>query len=211
MTLLDTALQQQQRERQKAKNCLTTCNTSVVILAQLCRVVHAQCTVSTECCQAHARHGLNPCSCVSTVSATPTCVYHFTGIKAIKLYAWEQSFKERILSLRHLELIQIRHVAYLDVIQSLVFGCTPIMISLAAFAVYTAQGYALTPAVAFPALALFNLLRFPITMLPWYLMEFINGWVALGRIQRFMQVSHQLYIACFAADLLLCFCIYVAV
>ena len=129
---------------------------------------------------------------LSTSSATLICVYHSTGIKAIKLYAWEQSFKERILSLRHLELIQIRHVAYLDVIQSLVFGCTPIMISLAAFAVYTAQGYALTPAVAFPALALFNLLRFPITMLPWYLMEFINGWVALGRMQRFIQVSHQL-------------------
>ena len=166
----------------------------MVILAQLCKVVHAQCTVGTECCQAHVHHGLNPCSCVSTVSATLIGVYDFTGIKAIKLYAWEQSFKERILSIRHLELIQIRHVAYLDVIQSLVFGCTPIMISLAAFAVYTAQGYALTPAVAFPALALFNLLRFPITMLPWYLMEFINGWVALGRIQRFMQVSHQLYV-----------------
>ena len=113
------------------------------------------------------------------------------GIKAIKLYAWEQSFKERILSLRHLELTQIRHVAYLEVIQSLVFGSTPILIALSAFAVYTAQGHPLTPAVAFPALALFNLLRFPITMLPWYLMEFINGWVALGRMQRFMQVSLQ--------------------
>ena len=90
--------------------------------------------------------------------------------------------------MRHLELTQIRRVAYLEVIQSLVFGSTPILIALAAFAVYTAQGYALTPAVAFPALALFNLLRFPITMLPWYLMEFINGWVALGRMQRFMQV-----------------------
>jgi len=113
------------------------------------------------------------------------------GIKAIKLYAWEQSFKERILSLRHLELTQIRLVAYLEVIQSLVFGSTPILIALSAFAVYTAQGHPLTPAVAFPALALFNLLRFPITMLPWYLMEFINGWVALGRMQRFMQVSLQ--------------------
>jgi len=113
------------------------------------------------------------------------------GIKAIKLYAWEQSFKERILSLRHLELTQIRLVAYLEVIQSLVFGSTPILIALSAFADYTAQGHPLTPAVAFPALALFNLLRFPITMLPWYLMEFINGWVALGRMQRFMQVSLQ--------------------
>ena len=114
---------------------------------------------------------------------------HVAGIKAIKLYAWEQSFKERILSLRHLELIQIRKEAYIEVVQSTMFGATPILIAVAAFAVYTAQGFALTPAVAFPALALFNLLRFPIIMLPWYLTEFINGYVALGRIQSFMQAS----------------------
>jgi len=140
-----------------------------------------------------------PCSVISVYPHLPNLPFLFTviiaimsaGIKAIKLYAWEQSFKERILSLRHLELTQIRHVAYLEVIQSLVFGSTPILIALSAFAVYTAQGHPLTPAVAFPALALFNLLRFPITMLPWYLMEFINGWVALGRMQRFMQVSLQ--------------------
>ena len=120
------------------------------------------------------------------------CKWMLAGIKAIKLYAWEQSFKERILSLRHLELSQIRKEAYIEVVQSTLFGATPILIAMAAFAVYTAQGYALTPAVAFPALALFNLLRFPIIMLPWYLTEFINGWVALGRMQTFMQVRKVL-------------------
>ena len=119
------------------------------------------------------------------------------GIKAIKLYAWEQSFKERILSLRHLEITQIRRLAYLELVDSLVFGTAPILIALSAFAVYTAQGYPLTPAVAFPALALFNLLRFPITMLPWYIMDCIEAWVALGRMHRFMQVScHRLHHLC---------------
>lgn len=113
------------------------------------------------------------------------------GIKAIKLYAWEHSFKERILSLRNLELTQIRKEAYIEIVQSTLFGSTPILISVAAFAVYTLQGHALTPAVAFPALALFNLLRFPIIMLPWYLTEFINGWVALGRMQKYMQVRKR--------------------
>lgn len=42
----------------------------------------------------------------------------------------------------------------------------PVLVSLVAFGVYTAMGYSLTAAVAFPALALFNLLRFPIVMLP---------------------------------------------
>ena len=157
-------------------------------------------TDANFCCNTHSQSSICPSTaCVNSVHPyllnTPfplhcvTIAIMSTGIKAIKLYAWEQSFKERILSLRHLELTQIRHVAYLEVIQSLVFGSTPILIALSAFAVYTAQGYPLTPAVAFPALALFNLLRFPITMLPWYLMEFINGWVALGRMQHFMQVS----------------------
>ncbi|MGQ3164878.1 MAG: hypothetical protein ACT6T3_21895, partial [Agrobacterium sp.] len=41
--------------------------------------------------------------------------------------------------------------------------CTA-QVSLAAFGVHSAMGYSLTAAIAFPALALFNLLRFPIIM-----------------------------------------------
>ena len=37
----------------------------------------------------------------------------------------------------------------------------PVLVSLAAFGVFYALGNDLTAAVAFPALALFNLLRFP--------------------------------------------------
>lgn len=48
------------------------------------------------------------------------------------------------------------------------------------------MGYELTAAVAFPALSLFNLLRFPVMMFPTQLLNIINGKVALDRIQRFM-------------------------
>jgi len=41
-----------------------------------------------------------------------------------------------------------------------------VLVSLAAFGVYAALGYPLTAAVAFPSLALLNLLRFPIVMIP---------------------------------------------
>lgn len=46
------------------------------------------------------------------------------------------------------------------------FTAGPILVSLAAFSVYTLIGLPLTASVAFPALALFNLLRFPILMFP---------------------------------------------
>ena len=66
----------------------------------------------------------------------------------------------------------------------------PVFISLAAFTVYGALGYQLTAAVAFPCLSLFNLLRFPLMMLPEQILNVIQGKVALARIQKFMDVSH---------------------
>lgn len=47
-------------------------------------------------------------------------------------------------------------------------------ISLAAFTVYGAMGYQLTAAIAFPALSLFNLLRFPLMMLPEQILNLIQ-------------------------------------
>ena len=65
----------------------------------------------------------------------------------------------------------------------------PMFISLAAFTVYGALGYQLTAAIAFPALSLFNLLRFPLMMLPEQILNVIQGRVALTRVQNFMDVS----------------------
>lgn len=67
----------------------------------------------------------------------------------------------------------------------------PVFISLAAFTVYGALGYQLTAAVAFPCLSLFNLLRFPLMMLPEQILNVIQGKVALSRIQKFMNVRHH--------------------
>lgn len=65
----------------------------------------------------------------------------------------------------------------------------PMIISLAAFGVYGLMGYQLTPAIAFPSLSLFNLLRFPLMMLPEQILNVVQGRVALSRIQAFMEVS----------------------
>lgn len=51
-------------------------------------------------------------------------------------------------------------------VNSATYTSGPVLVSLAAFAAYTWAGHPLTAAVAFPALALFNLLRFPIIMIP---------------------------------------------
>jgi ATP-binding cassette subfamily C (CFTR/MRP) protein 1 len=67
---------------------------------------------------------------------------------------------------REQELREIRKANLLSTVNNLVFDGGPILISLAAFMTYSALGYPLTASVASPALSLFNLLRFPVTMFP---------------------------------------------
>ena len=50
------------------------------------------------------------------------------------------------------------------------------------------QGYELKASIAFPALALFNLLRQPIRQMPECITSFINARVAAGRLQEYIQV-----------------------
>ncbi|PSC76242.1 multidrug resistance-associated 1 isoform X1 [Micractinium conductrix] len=114
-----------------------------------------------------------------------------TGIKAIKLYAWEQPYVDRITQLREKELRQIRKATLLGCVNNLVWGGGPIIISLAALLTYSAMGYPLTASVAFPALSLFNLLRFPVIMFPQQIMNLINGKVALDRIQKFIEAEEM--------------------
>lgn len=114
-----------------------------------------------------------------------------TGIKAIKLYAWEQAYEERILDLRKKELSAIRMASLVGLWNNVLWLGGPIVISMAAFFTYTLMGYELTASIAFPALSLFNLLRFPVMMFPTQLMNIVNGKVALDRIQNFMEMDEM--------------------
>uniref|UniRef100_A0A673IE20 ATP-binding cassette, sub-family C (CFTR/MRP), member 3 n=1 Tax=Sinocyclocheilus rhinocerous TaxID=307959 RepID=A0A673IE20_9TELE len=82
------------------------------------------------------------------------------GIKVLKLYAWEVSFKEKILQIRQKELTVLRKTAYLSALST--------MVALTTFAVYVTvdEENVLDAEKAFVSLSLFNILRFPLNMLP---------------------------------------------
>ena len=108
------------------------------------------------------------------------------GVRAVKLYAWEDAYTARIGAARAKEVAAVRHLGMVNVFNNVLFGGAPVLISLAALLMFAGRGGAITPAVAFPALALFNLLRFPVIMFPRQLTDIIAGRVALGRLQRFL-------------------------
>uniref|UniRef100_A0A665WVS5 ATP-binding cassette, sub-family C (CFTR/MRP), member 3 n=1 Tax=Echeneis naucrates TaxID=173247 RepID=A0A665WVS5_ECHNA len=90
------------------------------------------------------------------------------GIKVLKLYAWENSFKEKVLAIRQKELNVLRKAAYLGALSTMAWTSAPFLVALTTFAVYVTidENNVLDAEKAFVSLSLFNILRFPLNMLP---------------------------------------------
>lgn len=86
--------------------------------------------------------------------------------KVIKLQAWEEPFMKRILALRQVELDQLFIYSVGSAISRMLWQFTPMAVAMATFCVYVFTGHQLDVASALTALALFNILRFPLQMLP---------------------------------------------
>ncbi|XP_035260765.1 canalicular multispecific organic anion transporter 2 isoform X2 [Anguilla anguilla] len=113
------------------------------------------------------------------------------GIKVLKLYAWENSFQEKVLQIRHNELNVLRKMAYLGALSTMAWTSAPFMVALTTFAVYVTvdENNILDAQKAFVSLSLFNILRFPLNMLPQVISSIVQASVSLKRIQQFL--SHD--------------------
>ncbi|XP_061912298.1 ATP-binding cassette sub-family C member 3 isoform X1 [Entelurus aequoreus] len=113
------------------------------------------------------------------------------GIKVLKLYAWENSFKEKVLAIRQKELNVLRKTAYLGALSTMAWTSAPFLVALTTFAVYVKvdENNILDAEKAFVSLSLFNILRFPLNMLPQVISSLVQTSVSLKRIQHFL--SHD--------------------
>ncbi|XP_015785719.1 multidrug resistance-associated protein 1 [Tetranychus urticae] len=110
-----------------------------------------------------------------------------SGIKIIKFYAWEKSFLQHVTGLRNKELQHLKNISYLGCASSFLWICAPTMVSVTTFAAYVLiQGETLTAQKAFVSLSLFNILRFPLTMLPQLITFYIMASVSIKRINNFL-------------------------
>ncbi|XP_055746362.1 ATP-binding cassette sub-family C member 3 isoform X2 [Salvelinus fontinalis] len=113
------------------------------------------------------------------------------GIKVLKLYAWESSFKDKVLEIRQNELNVLRKTAYLGALSTVAWTSAPFLVALTTFAVYVTvdKNNILDAEKAFVSLSLFNILRFPLNMLPQVISCIVQASVSLKRIQDFL--SHD--------------------
>ena len=90
------------------------------------------------------------------------------GIKIIKLYSWENSFKEKITNTRNEEVKFLNRSAYYSMGITFAFSCTTFIVSLVSFSTFLLvdENNILTANKAFVSLSLLNLLRLPFALLP---------------------------------------------
>ncbi|KAI6713934.1 hypothetical protein JHW43_003484 [Diplocarpon mali] len=109
------------------------------------------------------------------------------NMKSIKLYAWGSAFMQRLNYVRNdLELKTLRKIGAAQSVANFTWSTTPFLVSCSTFTVFVlTQETPLTTDIVFPALTLFNLLTFPLAILPMVITSIIEASVAVGRLTAF--------------------------
>ncbi|XP_015979731.2 canalicular multispecific organic anion transporter 1 isoform X1 [Rousettus aegyptiacus] len=111
-----------------------------------------------------------------------------TGIKILKYFAWEPSFKNQVHDIRKKELKNLLTFGQLQSVIMFVLYSTPVLVSVVTFSVYVLvdSNNILDAEKAFTSITLFNILRFPITMLPMVISYLLQASVSKDRLEKYL-------------------------
>jgi ABC-type multidrug transport system fused ATPase/permease subunit len=106
------------------------------------------------------------------------------NMKSIKLYAWTTAFMNKLNYIRNdKELATLRKIGATQAFANFTWSTTPFLVSCSTFAIFVlTQNKPLTTEIVFPALTLFNLLTFPLSILPMVITSIVEATVAVSRL-----------------------------
>lgn len=110
------------------------------------------------------------------------------GMKVLKLYAWEKPFIKEVLKTRNEELGYTRKACYIDSFFVFLWVVAPFLVCAVCFSTFllSSSSHVLDVQTAFVSLTLFNLLRYPMGVLPDLLTRFVKCLVSLKRLNEFL-------------------------
>ncbi|XP_006880098.1 PREDICTED: canalicular multispecific organic anion transporter 1 [Elephantulus edwardii] len=111
-----------------------------------------------------------------------------SGIKILKYFAWEPSFKNQIYNLRKKELKNLLTFAKVQSVIMFILFLSPVMVSVTTFSVYVLvdSNNVLDAQKAFTSITLFNILRFPLGMLPMVIASVLQASVSTERLEKYL-------------------------
>ena len=111
------------------------------------------------------------------------------NIKSLKLYGWEKPYKAKLNHVRNEK--ELKNLIKMSKVQAYLSGqwmMAPFLVSCSTFAAFIwLENKPLTTDLVFPALTLFNLLQFPLAVIPMAITSFIEAQVAIGRLSSFLR------------------------
>lgn len=115
-----------------------------------------------------------------------------TNIKSLKLFGWENAYLDKLNHVRNdKELNNLRKMGVFSAVSTSTWNLAPFLVSCLTFAVFvlTQKHRTLLTDIVFPALALFNLLSFPLAMVPMVITNVVEAQVAVSRLSKFLRGS----------------------
>lgn len=110
------------------------------------------------------------------------------NMKSIKLYAWSTAFMNKLSFVRNdQELKNLRKIGATRAVVNFTWNSAPFFVSCSTFTVFVlTQDQPLTTEIVFPALAVFNLLSFPLAVIPMVITAIVEATVAVDRLAKFL-------------------------
>ncbi|KFH67840.1 hypothetical protein MVEG_06571 [Podila verticillata NRRL 6337] len=115
-----------------------------------------------------------------------------SNIKIVKLYGWEDAFRQKVESIRAKELVALKWLATIRALLTIVFSSVTLLMALATFSVYATVGGPnmtpgkITPEVIFVSITLFGMISKPLGMITHMFSQTISVMVGCRRIQGFL-------------------------
>lgn len=110
------------------------------------------------------------------------------NIKSIKLYGWEQAFSNKVFDARNnLELAMLRRIGIVQSCSNFFWTATPFLVAFATFSTFAVTAdRPLSADIVFPALSLFTLLAFPMSVFSNIINSIIEALVSVQRLESFL-------------------------
>ncbi|PIC15233.1 hypothetical protein B9Z55_022287 [Caenorhabditis nigoni] len=116
------------------------------------------------------------------------------GMKVLKLYSWEKSMEKMILDIREKEIRVLKKLSYLNAATTLSWACAPFLVAVLTFGLYVLwdpENNILTPQITFVALALFNILRFPLAVFAMVFSQAVQCAASNTRLREFFAAEEM--------------------
>ncbi|XP_070762761.1 ATP-binding cassette sub-family C member 12 [Enoplosus armatus] len=112
------------------------------------------------------------------------------SIKLIKMYAWEDSFEEKIAALRENEKKELQKVSYVQNANTSITSIIPTLATVLTFIVHTLLGLRLNTPDAFTTIAIFNSMRFCLALLPLSVKALAEAVVSITRLRKILLIQN---------------------